>query len=254
MMDAAQREAQVRRFVDQVWNRLHYEAAGELYADHYSNPLGTGPSAKTDGMRRYHQALRRPGGSGASRRSWRTGRCPAGWSSGPRTARRPPRNAGRSTPGRRTAAPAPRAAPHPSCSPFPPAVTARARRYGQRLAELGRRGLLMSSRRLPGRLRCARGVLALRPYSDRSQRIRQLDLRAGTGDGVAVDAAREPDQRGDECEHQADGQAVSHDGTPEAMRIGISVGLNSGMIDSTASKRLPGLLGRSKRPARTGRR
>jgi predicted ester cyclase len=56
-MDAAQREAQIRRFVDQVWNGRRYEAAGELYADSYSNPLGTGPSAKTDGMRRYHQAF-----------------------------------------------------------------------------------------------------------------------------------------------------------------------------------------------------
>ncbi len=56
-MNAAQREAQVRRFVDQVWNARHYEAAGELYAESYSNPLGTGPSAKTDGMRRYHAAF-----------------------------------------------------------------------------------------------------------------------------------------------------------------------------------------------------
>lgn len=56
-MDPVQREAQVRQFVDQVWNDKRYEAAGELYADSYSNPLGTGPSAKTEGMRRYHQAF-----------------------------------------------------------------------------------------------------------------------------------------------------------------------------------------------------
>lgn len=56
-MDARQREAQVRRFVDQVWNGRRYEAAAELYADTYSNALGTGPSAKTDGMRRYHRAF-----------------------------------------------------------------------------------------------------------------------------------------------------------------------------------------------------
>jgi hypothetical protein len=32
-MDAAQREAQVRRFVDQVWNGRDYEAAGILHFD-----------------------------------------------------------------------------------------------------------------------------------------------------------------------------------------------------------------------------
>lgn len=56
-MDPVQREAQIRRFVDQVWNDKRYEAAGELYSDSYSNPLGTGPSAKTAGMSRYHKAF-----------------------------------------------------------------------------------------------------------------------------------------------------------------------------------------------------
>jgi len=42
-MEAAERERQVRRFVDEVWNGRNYEAAAELYSETYVNPFGTGP-------------------------------------------------------------------------------------------------------------------------------------------------------------------------------------------------------------------
>ena len=56
-MDIAEREAQVRRFVDQVWNRRNYDAAAELYGDSYVNPFGRGPAARVEPIRRYHQAF-----------------------------------------------------------------------------------------------------------------------------------------------------------------------------------------------------
>jgi len=56
-MDAAEREAQVRRFVDEVWNGRNYEAAVDLYAEAYTNALGSGPSARSDVVRRYHEAF-----------------------------------------------------------------------------------------------------------------------------------------------------------------------------------------------------
>jgi predicted ester cyclase len=56
-VDIAEREAQVRRFVDQVWNRRNYDAAAELYSDSYVNPFGTGPAARIEPIRRYHQAF-----------------------------------------------------------------------------------------------------------------------------------------------------------------------------------------------------
>ena len=56
-MDAGKREAQVRRFVDQVWNHRNYDAAAELYGDSYVNPFGTGPAARIEPIRRYHQAF-----------------------------------------------------------------------------------------------------------------------------------------------------------------------------------------------------
>jgi predicted ester cyclase len=56
-MDAAEREAQVRRFVDEVWNGRNYDAAAELYGDTYTNSLGSGPSARSEVLRRYHQAF-----------------------------------------------------------------------------------------------------------------------------------------------------------------------------------------------------
>jgi predicted ester cyclase len=56
-VDAAKRETQIRRFVDQVWNRRNYDAAGELYGDSYVNPFGTGPAARVEPIRRYHQVF-----------------------------------------------------------------------------------------------------------------------------------------------------------------------------------------------------
>ena len=56
-MDATQREQQVRTFVEEVWNRRNYEAAGDLYAETYTNPFGSGPDARTEPIRRYHQAF-----------------------------------------------------------------------------------------------------------------------------------------------------------------------------------------------------
>ena len=56
-MDVAAREAQVRDFVDQVWNGRRYEAASDLYSETYENPFGTGPSARVEPIRRYHQAF-----------------------------------------------------------------------------------------------------------------------------------------------------------------------------------------------------
>ena len=59
-MDAAEREAQVRRFVDEVWNRRNYAAAADLYGESYSNGFGSGPSARSEVIRRYHAATIRP--------------------------------------------------------------------------------------------------------------------------------------------------------------------------------------------------
>ena len=56
-MDAAEREGQVRRFVDEVWNGRDYDASADLYAQSYTNALGTGPSARSEVVRRYHQAF-----------------------------------------------------------------------------------------------------------------------------------------------------------------------------------------------------
>jgi predicted ester cyclase len=56
-MDAARRAAQVRRFVDEVWNARNYEAAADLYGEGYVNPFGTGPLARVEPIRRYHQAF-----------------------------------------------------------------------------------------------------------------------------------------------------------------------------------------------------
>ena len=44
-MDAAELEARVRTFVDEVWNGRKYNAAADLYGESYSNGLGSGPSA-----------------------------------------------------------------------------------------------------------------------------------------------------------------------------------------------------------------
>src|ERR1700680_772303 len=56
-MEAAERERQVRTFVDEVWNRRNYEAAADLYGAKYANPFGAGPSARVEPIRRYHQAF-----------------------------------------------------------------------------------------------------------------------------------------------------------------------------------------------------
>src|SRR5579864_1088917 len=49
------REAQVGAFVEEVWNHRNYDAAGNLYGENYSNPFGSGPSARVEPIRRYHQ-------------------------------------------------------------------------------------------------------------------------------------------------------------------------------------------------------
>jgi predicted ester cyclase len=56
-MDVAEREAQVRAFVDEVWNRRNYDAAGDLFSQAYENPFGTGPAARVEPIRRYHAAF-----------------------------------------------------------------------------------------------------------------------------------------------------------------------------------------------------
>jgi predicted ester cyclase len=56
-MDVAERELQVRKFVEEVWNGRNYQAAADLYGEDYVNPFGTGPSARVEPIRRYHQAF-----------------------------------------------------------------------------------------------------------------------------------------------------------------------------------------------------
>jgi predicted ester cyclase len=56
-MDVAERELQVRKFVEDVWNGRNYQAAADLYGEDYVNPFGTGPSARVEPIRRYHQAF-----------------------------------------------------------------------------------------------------------------------------------------------------------------------------------------------------
>jgi SnoaL-like polyketide cyclase len=56
-MDAAGRQMQVRTFVEQVWNGKNYAAVADLYAENYVNPFGTGPAARAEPIRRYHQAF-----------------------------------------------------------------------------------------------------------------------------------------------------------------------------------------------------
>jgi predicted ester cyclase len=56
-MDVAERETQVRNFVDEVWNGRNYGAAADLFSANYVNPFGTGPSARVEPIRRYHQAF-----------------------------------------------------------------------------------------------------------------------------------------------------------------------------------------------------
>jgi predicted ester cyclase len=56
-MDIAERDRQVRSFVDEVWNSRNYEAAADLYGDRYVNMFGSGPSARVEPIRRYHEAF-----------------------------------------------------------------------------------------------------------------------------------------------------------------------------------------------------
>jgi len=56
-MVVTEREAQVRAFVDNVWNGREYGAAADLFGETYVNPFGTGPSARVEPIRRYHEAF-----------------------------------------------------------------------------------------------------------------------------------------------------------------------------------------------------
>ena len=56
-MEAAERDKQVRRFVDEVWNGRNYEAAAYLYGEKYINGFGQGPAARIEPIRRYHEAF-----------------------------------------------------------------------------------------------------------------------------------------------------------------------------------------------------
>ncbi|MGB7050950.1 MAG: ester cyclase [Acidimicrobiales bacterium] len=56
-MNVAERETQVRSFVEEAWNGRNYEAAADLYSESYVNPFGTRPSARVEPIRRYHQAF-----------------------------------------------------------------------------------------------------------------------------------------------------------------------------------------------------
>jgi predicted ester cyclase len=56
-MDVAERELRVRTFVDEEWNGRNYEAAQDLYAETYANGFGTGPAARVEPIRHYHEAF-----------------------------------------------------------------------------------------------------------------------------------------------------------------------------------------------------
>jgi predicted ester cyclase len=56
-MNVAERETQVRNFVEKVWNGRDYKAAADLFSERYANPFGKGPSARVEPIRRYHQAF-----------------------------------------------------------------------------------------------------------------------------------------------------------------------------------------------------
>jgi predicted ester cyclase len=56
-MDAVEREIRVRTFVESVWNDRDYDAASDLFSENYVNPFGSGPAARVEPIRRYHQAF-----------------------------------------------------------------------------------------------------------------------------------------------------------------------------------------------------
>lgn len=55
--DSAERERRIRTFVDEVWNKRNYEEAVDLYGEGYVNMFGSGPAARVEPIRRYHQAF-----------------------------------------------------------------------------------------------------------------------------------------------------------------------------------------------------
>src|SRR6516165_8547400 len=56
-MDTPDRETRVRAFIEEVWNKRNYEVAYDLYAETYVNGFGTGPAARVEPIRRYHDAF-----------------------------------------------------------------------------------------------------------------------------------------------------------------------------------------------------
>jgi predicted ester cyclase len=56
-MRAHDREMRIRNFVEEVWNKGNYEAASDLYAETYVNGFGTGPAARVEPVRRYHETF-----------------------------------------------------------------------------------------------------------------------------------------------------------------------------------------------------
>jgi len=56
-VSVAEREVRVRTFVDEVWNKRNYEVAGHLYAESYTNGFGTGPAARVEPIRKYHETF-----------------------------------------------------------------------------------------------------------------------------------------------------------------------------------------------------
>jgi len=56
-MEVTEREMQVRKFVDEVWNGGNFEAAVDLYSENYSNPFGVGPEARIEPIRRYRETF-----------------------------------------------------------------------------------------------------------------------------------------------------------------------------------------------------
>jgi predicted ester cyclase len=56
-VDVVERQMQVRTFVEEVWNGRNYQAAADLYAETYVNPFGSGPAARVEPIRRYHETF-----------------------------------------------------------------------------------------------------------------------------------------------------------------------------------------------------
>lgn len=56
-MDTAEREVQIRRFLDEVWNGRDCAARSRLYHEDHMSPYGKGPEAKAAGSRANHLAF-----------------------------------------------------------------------------------------------------------------------------------------------------------------------------------------------------